>query len=230
MLSNGRQVWIYRIEIELKNVCNSVNGAKREENSSQIQLIFNCFEFRTKHGADLRQFIQMQVIQMEILKNVAPLFQSTFNMHSIHIANDLRLSTVWEKWKMENGMGKTDEHLIEPNKNRCFFHIVQWFASHCVECWHLHIFDGISHCISLYWFQNVHCLGLVQPNDKSKRYWRDNFNSNDNNTTNDQSNSIRVLLLFFSVSSFWFITSLANAIDANWISICFLFYMPFGSI
>lgn len=55
VLPNGSQV-CYEIEIESKNVYNSANGAKREENfSSQIQIMFNCFEqmnnVSIKHGA-----------------------------------------------------------------------------------------------------------------------------------------------------------------------------------
>lgn len=77
----------YRIEMELKNVYNSANGAKAWRklftNPTNARLLRTIEQWCIGAWCEFHQFIQMQVIQMEISKkkkkNIAPLF---LNWHS----------------------------------------------------------------------------------------------------------------------------------------------------
>lgn len=128
----------------------------------------------------------------------------------------------------KKGKDETDEHLIESNKNKCFSHCsMDRMASHHVNI--LYIFDGGSHYFLDPIGLRIYTLTLFVHNQassfKPRRYCRDNFNSNDNKTTNAPMFSIQSEFYYFAqFLLFWWSPNTSGQCNrCNSISIHFLF-------
>lgn len=238
----------YRIEMwnwkeRVQSRADGRKGAKKTLHKSP--LMFNCFEqmntmsimeysmvYGARCCASFTKSIRMQVIQMEISREKGKCFTSfSIDPHNKRFKTlDIYLYFFFLLgMKKEKENGKTDENLIEPNKNKCFSHCSMFngncIASHRVKRWHLHIFLMAYSSHNALWIRNLECtLPVLWHNQAPNLDWLfvDTISiPNDNKTTNDQCSQFNLsvfCILFHFVRSFVLfdgsITPLAIAYDA----------------